>query len=160
MCRDAQEAEPLSVQGRGMTSDERSAPASAPPLGRALRAIASVAGGYLVFALSAVALFQLSGRDSHAPQPLGFETGAVVFGMVFAALGGYLAARVAATRPRAHAGGVAVVLALGAGVSLVMSPGAGATWSQWTALLLMAPSAYLGGHLVMRPSGGSVSETT
>ena len=118
-----------------------------PVIVRILRSIAAVVGGYLVFALSAVALFQLSGRDPHAPQPLWFEVAAVAYGMGFAALGGCFAARIAPTRTLLHAGLVAVVVALGASVSLVASPGAGATWSQWTALALMAPSAYVGGRL-------------
>jgi uncharacterized membrane protein YfcA len=46
-----------------------------------------------------------------------------------------------------HAIAMALILALGATSSLVMSPGSRATWSQWSALLLMAPSAWLGGRL-------------
>ncbi len=117
---------------------------------RVLRSLTAVVGGYLIFALSAVALFQLSGRDPHAPQPLWFEAAAVLYGMAFAALGGFVAARVAPTRALLHAGGVAAILALGASVSLVASPGAGATWSQWAALALMVPSAWLGGHFATR----------
>jgi RsiW-degrading membrane proteinase PrsW (M82 family) len=133
-----------------MPSDTRPASAAAPISTRILRTVAAVVGGYLIFALSAVALFQLSGRDPHAPQPLWFVAASVAYGMVFAALGGFAAARVAPSRPLLHAGGVAVALALGAGVSLVAGPGGGATWSQWAALALMAPSAYVGGHLATR----------
>jgi len=114
---------------------------------RALRSVLAVLGGYLIFALSAVALFQLSGRDPHAPQPLWFVIVAVAYGMLFAGLGGILAARLAPTRARLHAASVALVLGLGAAVSLIASAGTGATWSQWSALVLMAPSAYLGAGL-------------
>lgn len=117
---------------------------------RMLRSVSAVVGGYLIFALSAVVLFHLSGRDPHAPQPLWFVVAAVVYGMGFAALGGIFAARLALGRGLLHAGIVAVVVALGASVSLVASPGAGATWSQWTALALMAPSAYIGGRIATR----------
>lgn len=130
-----------------MPADARSAPAAPFSAARLLRSIAVVVGGYLIFALSAVALFQLSGRDPHAPQPLWFEAVAVLYGMGFAALGGLFAARLAPARPTAHAASVAVILALGASVSLIASPGSGATWSQWAALLAMAPSAYLGGRM-------------
>jgi hypothetical protein len=133
-----------------MSTDIRPASAAAPTVTRVLRTLGAVIGGYLVFALSAVALFQLSGRDPHVPQPLWFILASVAYGMVFAGLGGVATARLAPTRPLLHAGSVAVVLALGAGVSLAFSPGAGATWSQWTALTLMAPSAYLGGLLATR----------
>lgn len=112
---------------------------------RILRSTAAVIGGYLVFALSAVAIFQLSGRNPHAPQPLWFMGLSVLGGSAFAALGGFIAARIAPGRPLLHAGLVALVLALGASASLRMSPATDATWSQWTALILMAPSAYLGG---------------
>jgi hypothetical protein len=125
-------------------------PVDTRPFSVAARTLGAVIGGYLIFALSAVALFQLSGRDPHAPQPLWFVIASVVYGMGFAGLGGFAAARLAPARPLLHAGVVAGVLALGAAVSLVASPGAGATWSQWTALALMAPSAYLGGHLATR----------
>jgi hypothetical protein len=118
---------------------------------RLLRSLAAVVGGYLIFALSAVALFQLSGRDPHAPQPLWFEAVALGYGMGFAALGGFFAARLAPSRPLLHAAIMAGILALGASVSLVTSPGTDASWSQWGALALMAPSAYLGGRLATRP---------
>ena len=133
-----------------MPTDTRPAPTAAPTSTRLLRTIAAVVGGYLIFAFSAVALFQLSGRDPHAPQPPWFVAGSVAYGMAFAALGGFVAARVAPTRQLLHAASVAAILALGAGVSLLTSPGAGATWSQWAALALMAPSAYLGGYLATR----------
>ncbi len=129
-----------------MPADSSTVPALS--AGRLFRSVAVVVGGYLIFALSAVALFQLSGRDPHAPQPLWFEAVAVIYGMGFAALGGLFAARLAPARPMVHAASVAVILALGASVSLIASPGAGATWSQWAALLAMAPSAYVGGRMV------------
>ena len=143
------------VGGRGRPAWRRSVqPRDAPvtPASRtpALRSLAAVLGGYLIFAFSAVALFQLSGRDPHAPQPLWFAVASVAYGMAFAALGGFVAARLAPARARLHAAGVALVLALGATVSLVASPGGGATWSQWAALALMAPSAYFGGRLAAR----------
>jgi hypothetical protein len=113
-----------------------------------LRSVAAVVGGYVIFAISAFALFQVSGRDPHAPQPVWFMVASTVYGMLFAALGGFVAARISPTRALLHATIVAGVLALGAIVSLVTSTGA--TWSQWSALILMAPSAYAGGRLAVR----------
>lgn len=117
---------------------------------RVLRTVAAVIGGYVMFVSSTVALFQLSGRDPPAPQPLWFVIASAIYGMVFAAFGGFVGARVAPARSLLRASSAAALLALGASVSLVASPSADATWSQWTALLLMAPSAYLGGRLVTR----------
>lgn len=112
-----------------------------------LRSIGAVVAGYLVFAVSAVALFQLTGRNPHAPQPLWFIVAVTLYGMLFAALGGLLAVRLSASRSLRHAMALAGVVALGATVSLLTSPAADATWSQWTALALMAPSAYAGAWL-------------
>jgi hypothetical protein len=45
---------------------------------------------------------------------------------------------------------LAVIIALGAAVSMIGTPAAGSRWSQWAALLLMAPAAVLGGLLALR----------
>jgi len=115
-----------------------------------LRSILAVVAGYVFFAVSAFALFQLSGRPPHQAAPLAFEIGSTIYGMVFALLGGHLAARIAGRRPLAHAVAVAALLALGATISLVSTLGKGAIWTQATALLLMAPSAALGGWIRSR----------
>jgi hypothetical protein len=137
-----------------MPTDTQRLPAAAPSPMRVLRTVAAVVGGYLIFALSAVALFHVTGRDPHAPQPIWFVAATVAYGIVFATLAGFVAARCARARPLRHAAGVAVLLALGATVSLVAHPGVGATWSQWGALILMAPSAVLGGYLAPRARRG------
>lgn len=116
----------------------------------ALRSIASVILGYLVFALSAGAFFQLSGQPPHADAPLAIMLASFVVGVVAAFAGGYLAARLAGRKPAAHGVAVAVVLAIGATVSLVSTIGNGAIWSQIAALALMAPSAALGGQVRAR----------
>jgi len=100
--------------------------------------------GYAVFAVSGGLLFRVAGRDPHAVQDLWFVVLAVVYGMVFAGLGGVVAARLAPSRGAVHAGVVTGLIALGAMVSLVKS--AGATWSQWSAILLMAPCAWGAGR--------------
>ena len=117
---------------------------------RVLRNAVAVVAGYLAFVLSAVAFFQLSGRNPHASQPLWFVVLSALYGIVFAGLGGALAARMAPSRGLASAAGVAFIVAAGAAVSLVTSPSADATWSQWAALILMAPAAYAGGRLAAR----------
>lgn len=117
----------------------------APPMLTLLRSVAAVAAGYLVFALSAFALFQLTGQAPHGAAPASFMAVSILSGVVFAFVGGWLAAVIAGRRPVAHGIAVAIVLALGAAVSLAMTIGHGAIWSQLAALLLMAPSAALGG---------------
>ena len=119
-------------------------------MSRLLRSVVAVLAGYLVFATSAFAVFRLSGRAPHAPAPLPFMLLTVASGVVFAAVGGYLAGWLAGRRPLAHAVAMAVLLSAGAIASLVSTLGHGAVWTQVTALTLMAPSAVLGGWLCAR----------
>ena len=120
-----------------------------------VRSIVSVFVGYFVFALSAFALFQVSGQPPHQVAPLGFMVGSIIYGCAFACLGGYVAAWVAKRRPLAHGIAVGIILALGAEVSLLNTLGKGAVWSQVAAILLMAPSAVLGGWLRDGKAGGT-----
>jgi hypothetical protein len=108
------------------------------------RSIIAVILGYIIFAGSAVLLFQVSGHP-HAAASLSFEAGTVAYGMFFAALGGWVTAWIAARRPLQHGLVLACVIATGAIVSLLFS-NASATWSQWSALLLMAPVAIGGSY--------------
>ena len=110
-----------------------------------LRSVAAILIGYFVFAASAVFMFKLAARDPHAHQSLGFVVFSVFYGMLFAWVGGRLAARIAPSRGSLHANIVAGIIALGATVSLLTSPSADATWSQWTAIFFMAPCAFLAG---------------
>jgi hypothetical protein len=110
-----------------------------------IRSITSVSLGYVVFAGSAVLLFQVSGQRSHAEAALSFKAVAVTYGMFFAAVGGWVTAWIADTQPIKHGVLLACVIAAGAIVSLLFS-NAAATWSQWSALLLMAPLAIGGSY--------------
>ena len=112
-----------------------------------LRGIGAVIVGYLCFAVPAVALFAMTGRDAHAQAPLGFMIGSTLYGMFFAGLGGYVAARLAGRHPFRHAVALTLLIAVGALVSVVTSPPTDAVWSQVAAVCLMAPSATLGGLL-------------
>jgi hypothetical protein len=115
-----------------------------------LRSIIAVLAGYVVFAASAFAVFRLSGQAPHADASIPFMLLSIATGVVFALAGGHVAGWIAGRRPVAHGVAVAAVLALGAIVSLVATVGHGAIWSQVAALLLMAPSAVLGGWLRAR----------
>ena len=110
-----------------------------------LRSIIAVILGYAVFAISSGAIFLLSGHPAHATASVAFMLMTIVAGIVFAAVGGYVAGWLAGRRPVAHAVAMGVLLAVGAAVSLVMTLGHGAVWTQVAALLLMAPSAVIGG---------------
>ncbi len=109
---------------------------------KALRAVGGAICGYLIFAVTGVALGQLTGRNMHAVQPLWFMGFTAVYGMLFAGLGGLLADRIAPHRKWAVLLMTGLLVA-GATASLVSSPATDARWSQLAAILLMAPSALL-----------------
>ncbi len=108
-----------------------------------LRSIVAVLLGYAVFAASAALLFKIAERDPHAPQSLAFILFAVLYGIGFAGLGGMVAACIAPRKASLHAAFVTSIIALGAAISLVAKPGDGSTWSQWAALVLIAPSTWV-----------------
>lgn len=112
-----------------------------------LRSVAAVFLGYVVFAVCSFAAFRLSGHAPHAAASFGFMAAMSASGVVFALAGGYLAGWIAGRRPLVHAVVMAIVLAVGATVSLVATLGHGAIWSQVAALTLMAPAAVFGGWL-------------
>ena len=114
-------------------------------MGSALRSIASVLLGYVLFAVSAFLFFQWSGQRPHAEAAPGVMAASIVVGVAAAVAGGYLAAWLAGRKPLLHGVAVAGVLAAGAIVSLAGTLGHGAIWSQVAALALMAPGAALGG---------------
>ena len=116
------------------------------------RSLVAILAGYLTFATSAAAFFQLSGRDPHAAADPRFVVAATACGAAFALFGGYVAALLARVARVRHALAVGGLIAFGAVISLAAARGTG--WSAWTALLLLAPSAGLGGWLRVRTTRG------
>jgi hypothetical protein len=114
------------------------------------RRVLGVIVGYAIFAVSAILLFQLTRRNPHAAQPTMFMAGSIVYGITFAAIGGYVSAVLGGGNSRLQASAVGVVVALGATVSLLAGPHAGSVWSRVAALVLMAPAAAIGGILHAR----------
>jgi uncharacterized membrane protein len=117
-----------------------------------VRSTLAIFAGYFVFAVSAVLLFSMSGYDPHDAVPPWFLAASILYGMLFAALGGYVAAFIAQYKPSVHALILTIVIATGALISLLASPGKGAQWSQLAAIILMAPSALIGGYFRGRQS--------
>ena len=115
-----------------------------------LRSIGAVIVGYLLFAMPAYAFFRITGQAPHQDAPLSVMLASTAVGVVAACLGGYAAAALAGRRPLAHGVAVALFIAAGATASLLSTVGHGAIWTQLAALLLMAPSAAIGGALRAR----------
>lgn len=112
-----------------------------------IRSILGIITGYFIFAVSAVLLFAGSGINPHGEVSLWFMLLAIVYGMLFAALGGYAAALIAKRKAILHAVILTLVIISGAIASLASSYGKEAVWSQLAAIFLMAPSALLGGYI-------------
>ncbi len=117
-----------------------------------LRSIGAVLVGYMLFVVTTLAFFKLTGQAPHQAAPPAIMLGSVALGIVAALLGGYAAGYLAGRRPFVHGLAVAAVLALGASASLISTLGHGAIWSQLCALLLMVPAAALGGLVRERQS--------
>jgi hypothetical protein len=110
-----------------------------------LRTIAGIVLGYLIFAVPAFLLFPLTHHDPHAPATLTFEVFAVVYGIVFALLGGYVGTAIG--RKLWVSFTIAGIVASGAIASIIAK---GISWSPVSALICMVPAAAAGGWLRLR----------
>ena len=107
-----------------------------------MRVVSGVVLGYLMFGVSAFLLFRITGHNPHVRASISFEISAIVYGMLFAWLAGYIASFIGGRPDAIAAWIVGAIIAVGAVVSMVMTV---VSWSQVTALLFMAPMAVVGG---------------
>ena len=112
-----------------------------------LRTITGIVIGYAIFAVPAFLLFRLTHHDPHAPNTMAFEVFAIVYGVFFAALGGYVGTAISGKRGLWVSLVIAAILAVGAIASLVAT---GMSWSPIAALVCMGPAALVGGWLRVR----------
>jgi hypothetical protein len=112
-----------------------------------MRASLAVFTGYLIFAGSAVAFFHLLNVDPHSPAAMGFEVLTIVYGLAFALLAGFVTGKIARRMDLRCGIALALVIALGAMISMIARPGSGALWTQTAALILFAPAAFVGAWL-------------
>jgi len=110
-----------------------------------LRTIAGIIIGYLIFAGPSFLLFRLAYVDPHAPASLTVKVIAIIYGMVFALLGGYLGTTIGQKFWIAFT--IAAILAAGAISSMIAT---GVNWSPVSALICMVPAAIAGGRLRLR----------
>jgi len=113
------------------------------------RSILAIVIGYLVFAGSAVALFQLAGVEPHAPTSGRFFLFGVAYGVFFALLAGYVTAWIARRRVLWPVLVLAAIVAIVAALSLLLARDQ-AAWSELAALILMAPAVVVGGAIRLR----------
>jgi hypothetical protein len=111
-----------------------------------------------MFAGATLAWFALTGRDSHVTQDTGFTIISIASGVAFAAIAGYIAAFLAASRPRYEGSVLAVVIAAFAIVSLTQREPTATSWSQIATIALMAPAALLRARVRARQMRGAAAK--
>jgi hypothetical protein len=112
-----------------------------------MRSVLAVIAGYLVFAVCSFALFRITGHDPYAAPTLRFGVFAVVSGLLFAAMGGFVTATIARRNTVAHGAALGFLMALIAAISLRSLHASGHGWTQIAAIVAMAPAAVLGSAL-------------
>jgi xanthine/uracil permease len=112
-----------------------------------LRSILAVLLGYGLFAVGAATIFVALRVDPHSDASASIILDSTLYGVVFAVLGGILAATIAGRRPMWHAAAVGAFILAGALISLLASRASEPRWSQLLAALVIAPSTLLGGLL-------------
>ena len=115
-----------------------------------MRTLLSVFAGYAIFVASAVLLLRLIGEQPHEQAATAFMVGSTVYGMVFAALGGYVATVLARGVSPVPAIALCLLIAVLGGLAMLMRPDSAARWSQIATVLFMAPMALLGGLVRLR----------
>lgn len=116
-----------------------------------IRNILAAIAGYLIFALTAVALFSLSGVDPHADVSVAMVGFVVVYGAVFAAIGGYAAHLIASSKTLTVNYVLSFIIAGFAVFSLLTS--SGSHYTQVAAILVFAPLSSFGGYLHAKRTG-------
>lgn len=108
--------------------------------------ICAVISGFLTVAVSSTLIFYAFKLNYAMTPPPNLLVSSFLFSIVIATLGGYIAASIAIHRKREHAAIVGGLFGMCALASLVIKTlhGGGSIWLE-VAMMLMAPSALLGG---------------
>jgi hypothetical protein len=109
--------------------------------------VLAVLAGYLIYAVPTVLVYRAAGQTPPVQPTSGFVIGTALQGILFAFLGGYVAAWIAPLRDRLHAGVVALIIAAAALLQAWGRPDTSASGTQLSALFFVAPCAWLGGVL-------------
>ncbi len=113
-----------------------------------IRNVLAVIVGYLIFAVSAVLLFQISGQNPHGETSVSFTAFVVLFGAVFAIIGGFVAQAITKSKSLIINYVLAAIIAGFAAFSLFATTGN--NYTQIAAIFLFAPLSVLGGYLYLR----------
>ncbi|WP_339811387.1 hypothetical protein [uncultured Imperialibacter sp.] len=115
---------------------------------KVFRNILAVVIGYLVFAVSAVLLFQMSGIDPHNDPSPGIIALTIGYGLVFSFLGGLLAQPISGSGKLTVNYFLAGLMAAFAAFSMFKSEGN--HFTQLAAIFLFSPASVLGGSVYLK----------
>ncbi len=107
-----------------------------------MRVFSGAVLGFLLFELSWRGVFVVTNTDPHAAASIAFQAGAVILGMLFALLAGFLASLIGGRPHFVAAWIVGALVALSAIVAMVSK---GVAWPQVVTLLFLAPATVIGG---------------
>jgi hypothetical protein len=113
-----------------------------------IRNILAVIIGYLIFAISAALLFQLSGQNPHGDTSVSFAAFVILYGAVFATVGGFITQAIAVSKTLTVNYVLALIMAGFAAFSLFAA--SGNHYTQIAAIFLFAPLSVLGGYLFLK----------
>ena len=119
-----------------------------------MRTLLSVFAGYAIFVASAVLLLRFIGEQPHEQPSTVFMLGSTLYGMLFAALGGYVATVLARGVSPVPAIALCLLIAVLGGLAMMLRPDSATRWSQIATVLFMAPMALVGALLRLRRVAG------
>ncbi len=108
-----------------------------------IRKILSILVGYILFVVTSILLFKISGQDPHQPSTLNFQLLTALYGALFSFLSGLVVPVIARTKTINLNYILAFIIAGFASFSLIKSEGS--HWSQLFAILIFAPASIFGG---------------
>jgi len=108
-----------------------------------IRNILSILAGYVIFVITSLALFKLSGQDPHADPTTIFVILTVIYGAAFAFVAGLITQLIAKTKNITPNYVLCFIIAGFATFSLFKTTGN--HWTQLLAIFIFAPISILGG---------------
>jgi hypothetical protein len=117
-----------------------------------IRKILAVIISYVIFAASAVLLFNLTGQKPHAEATVNFKIITAAYGIFFSVLSGLVLQLIAQTKSLTLNFVLAFIMAAFAAISLLTS--GGSHWTQLFAIIIFAPASLLGGVIYLKRKSG------
>jgi di/tricarboxylate transporter len=110
-----------------------------------LKKILAVIIGYMVFAISSVLLFTLTGHHPHQDAPFNFKLITIACGVCFSILAGAVVQLIAKQNTLGLNFILASMMFAFAGISMAVS--GGSHWTQLFAMFIFAPVSIVGGYI-------------